>query len=558
MKRIYLKKVISLFYDYRGSVMIVFIYMLMLLGVSYCLPFFSKSLIDDGFIKGDRDYIIVSALYILGLNTVIIFINILKRKQALKMNLGVRAKLQRDVFRHLLKVKMSFFCDKNATSTFQCIEDDINNIASMVNDTTISGVAAVFSAIGGGIALFVIDWRLGLTVVLFAPINIIVSQLFAKKNNELITKTLTIRRKYSSWFGEAISGVREIRLFGLQKQKQKEMDEQISRLNGVSKDCGMLLAYNTQIQELLTEVLKALIYLLAAYFMLKSNLTVGSVVAFQAYMLMVSGSEATIIALVFAFFALFPHFKRYYDFFEEPIEKNTDVHIDFSDGKIEFRHVEFAYEPEGEAIFDDVSLELSYGSKTVVIGDNGAGKTTFLNLLLAMLEPAGGDILVNGIKVSDINPEEYRQLFSVVSQDVFLFHDTLKNNICLGKDVSQDALDGIIRDVNLESFVEEYGFDHEITDNGSNLSGGQKQKIALARALIMERPVLVFDEATANLDRISIQRFIKLFDSRLKNTTVICVSHSENIIEHFDHRLIVSDRSVVLEHYGGSDIKKVV
>ena len=558
MKRIYLKKVISLFYDYRGSVMIVFIYMLMLLGVSYCLPFFSKSLIDDGFIKGDRDYIIVSALCILGLNTVIIFINILKRKQALKMNLGVRAKLQRDVFRHLLKVKMSFFCDKNATSTFQCIDDDINNIASMFNDTTISGVAAVFSAIGGCIALFAIDWRLGLAVVLFAPINIIVSKLFAKKNNELITKTLTIRRKYSSWFGETISGIRVIRLFGLQKQKKKEMDEQINRLNSVSKDCGMILAYNTQIQELLTEILKALIYLLAAYFMLKSNLSVGSVVAFQAYMLMVSGSEATMIALIFAFFALFPHFKRYYDFFDEPIEKDTDVHIEFNDGNIEFRHVSFSYEVEGNLVFNDINLELPYGSKTAVVGDNGVGKTTFLNLLLAILEPVSGDVLVNGINIRDINPEEYRGLFSVVSQEVFLFYDTLKNNICLGKEVSQEVLDEIIRDVNLESFVEEYGFDYEITDNGSNLSGGQKQKIALARALIMERPILVFDEATANLDRMSIQRFIKLFDSRLKKTTVICVSHSEKIIDYFDNKLIIYDGSAILEHNGNSGIKKVV
>lgn len=141
---------------------------------------------------------------------------------------------------------------------------------------------------------------------------------------------------------------------------------------------------------------------------------------------------------------------------------------------------------------------------------------------------------------------------------MFLFYDTLKNNICLGKEVSQEVLDEIIRDVNLESFVEEYGFDYEITDNGSNLSGGQKQKIALARALIMERPILVFDEATANLDRMSIQRFIKLFDSRLKNTTVICVSHSEKIIDYFDNKLIIYDGSAILEHNGNSGIKKVV
>ncbi len=558
MKRKYLKKILGLFAEYRVAVVMIIIYMLILTGLSYCLPFFSRSLIDDGFIKQDKGRIIFCALSILGLNAAIILINILKRKQAIKMNIGVRAKMHREVFNYLLHVRISYFQDKNATSTFQCIEDDITNIASLVNDSSISAITAIFSAIGGGIALFTIDWHLGLAVVLFTPVNIIVSDLFARKNKSMISKTLKLRRKYTSWYGETLVGVREIRLFGLQNAKKKEMEDQLSELYGVTKDCNMLLTCNTQIQLLLTEVLKALIYVLAAYYMIKSNLTVGSVVAFQSYMLMVSSSEAMIIGLFFSFFAMFPHFKRYYEFFEEPTEIHTDAHLDYQNGEIAFRHVSFSYEEGGKDLFRDVSLALPCGSKTVIIGDNGAGKTTFINLLLSLLEPVSGSITVNGRDIRGINLEEYRQLFSVVSQEVFLFHDTLINNITLGKDVPKETLDAIIKDVNLESVMEKYGPDYEITENGSNLSGGQKQKIALARALVMDRPVLVFDEATSNLDRMSIRSFIELFDTRLRDTTVICVSHSDEIIDYFDNRIVFSDGSVSLEHITASEDKKAI
>ena len=557
MKKNYLIKILHLFSDHRSAVILILIYMFLLLGISCCLPFFSKALIDEGFLKGDKDRIVFYALCVLGFNTAGAVINILKRKQALRMSLGVRAKMQQDVFRHLLRVKISYFIDKNATSTFHCMEEDIAQIAALFNDSTLSALTSFFSAVGGGIALFLIDWHLGIAVILFTPLMLIISGVLALKCNALVKQTLKLRRRYSSWFGEAVSGIRDIRLFGLQHAKEKEMAEQIQALNSVNRKCSMLMTCNTQIQTILTEVLKALIYLLAAYYMIKSHLTVGSVIAFQSYMLMVSASEAMIIGLFYTFYTAMPHIRRYYDFFDEPAEKNTGAHITFREGDIEFRNVGFSYEP-GSDILCDISLKLPNGSKTVIVGDNGAGKTTCLNLLLSLLEPVRGDILVNGKKISEVNPEEYRQLFSVVSQDVFLFHDTLRNNLCLGRDISQETLDAVIRDVNLEDVAEQYGMDYMIEQNGANLSGGQKQKIALARALIMDRPVLVFDEATANLDKISIRSFINLFDSRLKHTTVICVSHSDEIIDSFDNRLIFSNGSITAEQTGCMGIRKAI
>ncbi len=541
------KRIWLLFHGYRKSIFIILILLMCLLGINYCLPFLSKALIDDGFIIGDYKRIIFYTLAILGLNIVIIFINILKRKQAIRLNIGIRTQLERDVFQHLLNVKISYFIDKNATGTFQCIQDDINSISSIADESMIRAITALFSAIGGGIALFLIDWHLGLAVIVVTPFGIGVSSLFAKKNKQLIEKYISLRRQYSSWYGETVLGAKEIRLFGLQNYKRKELENQLKDLNSTSQKCNMLLTYNEQIQDLLVEILRAFIYILAAFIMIKEKMTVGSIIAFQTYMLMVSGSELTILQLFFSIYSIIPNLNRYYEFFDEPTEKKSEGHINYINGNIEFKNVYFSYENEQNNILKNVNLKLPYSEKVVIVGDNGVGKTTFINLLLSFLEPVKGEILVNDKKISEINIEEYRQLFSVVSQDVFLFNDTLKKNICLGQEVSDELLEETIRDVNLEDFIKQYGIDHNITHNGSNLSGGQRQKIALARALIMNRPILIFDEATSNLDRMSIRFFTQLFESKLKETTVICVSHSEEIINCFDNIIKIDNGYVNME-----------
>ncbi|MBO4863971.1 MAG: ABC transporter ATP-binding protein [Eubacterium sp.] len=543
----YLKNIWKLFYNYRRSFIIILTCLFCLLGINYLLPFLSRSLIDDGFIKGDKIKILYTVLSILGLNMVVIIINIFKKKQAVRLNIGIRTQLEREAFQHLLNLRISYFYDKNATSTYQCIQEDINSISSIADESMISAVTALFSAIGGGIALFIIDWRLGLAVIAVTPLGIGVSSVFAKKNKALIEKLISLHRRYSGWYGETVLGAKEIRLFGLQNHKRKELEKQLKDINTTTENCYMLLTYNEQVQDLLVELLRAFIYILAAFLMIKSKLTVGSIIAFQTYMLMVSGSELTIIQLFIMVYSLIPNVKRYYGFLDEPTEKRSEGHVSFTDGNIEFKDICFSYSNNQKEVLHDINLKLSYGDKVVVVGDNGVGKTTFINLLLSFLEPDRGKIMVNGKSISDINIDEYRQLFSVVSQEVFLFNDTLKNNICLGKEVSDELLEDTIREVNLEDFVRKNGTDYIITNNGANLSGGQRQKIALARALIINRPILVFDEATSNLDRMSMNIFTDLFETKLKDTTVICVSHSEEIINCFDNRISISDGYVVME-----------
>ena len=190
-------------------------------------------------------------------------------------------------------------------------------------------------------------------------------------------------------------------------------------------------------------------------------------------------------------------------------------------------------------VVNDVSINVKQGEIVGLLGPNGAGKTTLVNLILRLLYPEGGTITCNGNKLDHYNMSSYRELFSVVPQNVYLFNMSLKDNICLYKEVDDEKLNSVIKLVKLDDLVSERGLDINVGENGAMLSGGQKQKIAIARALILDRPVIIFDEATSNLDRDTVDIITEMFGTTLKDKTIICITHSDKIEECFTQRIYV-------------------
>lgn len=186
------------------------------------------------------------------------------------------------------------------------------------------------------------------------------------------------------------------------------------------------------------------------------------------------------------------------------------------------------------------------GSKTAIIGRNGSGKTTIINLLTRMYEPISGKILLGAEKISELSLSAYRNIISVVSQQIYLFNDTIRNNICLYKQVDEARIEAACKDSGLEDFIKEVSLDYVVGQNGAMLSGGQKQKIALARALIHDKPIIIFDEATSNTDAYSEQQINKLLNTKLKEKTVIVITHKKEILNKVD-QIVVLKKGVVVD-----------
>ena len=192
-------------------------------------------------------------------------------------------------------------------------------------------------------------------------------------------------------------------------------------------------------------------------------------------------------------------------------------------------------------------LRIPGGEKVALIGKNGCGKSTVVQLLLRLYDCGSGDIRLLGTQISSFKIKEYRRLFSVVSQQIYLFNDTIRNNIRMCGDFDDGAIRKVLDEVGLGGLVKERGLDFVVGINGSCLSGGQKQKIALARALLHNRPIFIFDEATSNTDIDFEVRFRQMLRERLADKTVILVTHNAELLREADRVVWMEDGRVFCE-----------
>ena len=209
-----------------------------------------------------------------------------------------------------------------------------------------------------------------------------------------------------------------------------------------------------------------------------------------------------------------------------------------------FDKVTFSYDEKIPAV-DDINLCILKGHKIAFVGKNGCGKSTLIEILLRLRTPQTGIVRIGDVDIKEVSLMKYRELFSVVSQDVYLFNDSIRNNICLYKDVDEDTVKKACDDSGLSNFVEEVSLDYNVGANGAMLSGGQKQKVALARALVLDRPIFILDEATSNADVSSEVQINSLLRTRLKEKTVIVISHRESVLREMDQIILIDAGKVV-------------
>lgn len=381
-------------------------------------------------------------------------------------------------------------------------------------------------------------------VLLFIPIKAVVMKYFAKYRKKVMDEFILDSEKYSSWFGDTVGGVKEVKLFDILDNKHREFDEKQRVVIRKQKKMNMLSQWNSAADDVLVHLLITLIYIVGSNLVFNMQLSVGSIFAFITYSSYVTGPISAILNIGYLLSGIIPSTKRYYMFMELD-EENSNQKITTSPqfGDIELKNISFAYE-EGKPILDGVSVIFTKGSKTAIIGRNGSGKTTIINLLTRLYEPENGQILLNGTNIADMSLQAYREMVSIVSQQIYLFNDSIRNNICLYKQVSDAMLKIACRDSGLEDFIKEVSLDYVVGQNGAMLSGGQKQKIALARALIHDKPIIIFDEATSNTDAYSEQQINALLHTGLRDKTVIVITHKKEVLSEVDQIVVLDDGKI--------------
>ena len=528
-----IKKLITLLSEYKFIIGIIIGILMISTVLNLCIPLFSRKIMDDGFIGGNGTLLIKLSVASFCVFMFIAILNLLTEKLRIYLSAKIQYLLHEKAFIHLLHVNICFYDRKNYAETFSNLNMDISSMTSIADEGMFFVVTQIFSIIGGIIGLFILDYRMTVIVLMFIPFKYFVMKLFAKKRKELMDSFINVSKDYAGWFGDTLGGVREIRLLGLSRRKKEEFSINQTKVISEQKKLNILSQWNIGIDSIMVQALVLVIYIVGANLVFDMGLTVGTVFAFITYSVYVTGPISAILNIKYLLSGIIPSTKRYYDFLSEPEENSADGKDLPAWDEIIFEKVTFSYDEKTPAV-EDINLCVLKGQKIALVGKNGCGKSTLIELLLRLRKPQVGIIKIGDVDIEELSLIKYRELFSVVSQDVYLFNDTIRNNIRLYKEVDDEIIYKACEDSGLAEFIKEVSLDYNVGANGAKLSRGQKQKVALARALVLDRPIFVLDEATSNADVSSEVQINSLLHTRLKKKTVIVISHRDSVLKEMD------------------------
>ncbi len=551
------KRLLLLLNRYRKTIIVIVCCLFISTGLNLCVPLISQRIMDDGFIGGNKKLLIKLVLASMVIYTINSLIDIIKEKKRVDISAKIQYFLSEQSFSHLMKLRVNYFNNTNYAETLNNINTDINQMTSIADSSVFFVITQAFSMTGGIIGLFIIDFRMTILVLLFIPIKCIVMKYFAKKQKQIMDEFIIRNQKYAKWFGDTVGGVREVKLFNIFDKKHEEFTHNQNEIIEKQKQMNMLSQWNIIVDSVMVQFLSTLLYILGANLVFDLKLSVGSVFAFITYSAYVTGPISAILNIGYLLSGIIPSTKRYYAFMDLEEESDSGKTLDMRFNDLKLEQVSFAYEKD-KCILKGIDILFAKGSKTAMIGRNGSGKTTIINLLTRMYEPTSGKILLGAENVSELPLSAYRNMVSVVSQQIYLFNDTIRNNICLYKQVDDARIEVACMDSGLEDFIKEVSLDYVVGQNGAMLSGGQKQKIALARALIHDKPIVIFDEATSNTDAYSEQQINGLLNTKLKDKTVIVITHKKEILSKVDQIVVlkegvIDDTGIYDELIGKSD-----
>jgi len=546
-----LKRVLLLYKPYIKKILIVFICIIASTVIHMIMPFISKLVMDNGLIPKDFKmvlYLSVASILLMLLDQ---GIGIFETRYWAYLNAMLSFSMNKAAIKQLLKSRIEFFNNTNFAEIMTNINMDIRNISRVSEISTFFVVTQIFTIIGGIAGLVLIDWKLSFVVICILPMRYGVVRYLTIKRRRCFEQYMEYYKDYSSWFGDIIGGIKEVKLWGIDTvimgqfiQKQRKIIKAEIYMNMVDK-------FNDFSDSILWDLLTNALYIIGAYLIINSNLTIGGLFAFITYSSYVTHPLSAILSIGYGFSSVIPAAKRYFEFIDMDCEKDIGIKSALAiwnsktHGIIKFENVSFSYEGD-KKILDNVNFEIKAGEKTAIIGSNGSGKSTIISLLQRLYAPSSGRILLDGEDISKLRLKEYRKQITFINHDSYLFNTSVKENIKLFTRKQDMKVYKAAQASGAHEFIKSLQEDYNsrIGRNGTKLSGGQRQKVALARAFFRDSDILVLDEATCNFDTDSEAQLYETLERDFKEKTVIVITHKPHVLKNMDRVLLVDEGSV--------------
>ncbi|MCM1227678.1 MAG: peptidase domain-containing ABC transporter [Clostridium sp.] len=475
------------------------------------------------------------------------FINILRGYMLSLTAKKVDVPLTLDYYDHLMDLPADFY-GAWKTGEYMSRFGDTENIREAVSTTTLTIMLDTIMAIGCGVFLIYINHTLFLITAVVIIVYAIIMFSFKNPIKNINHEIMENEAKVTSYLKESIDGVETIKAYGYGPSAKNKTHK----------------LYNDFADK---NVKAALIYITQESFVSAIE-SIGVVILLGTGALL-CGKNIIDLSDLFIFYYLIGYFidpvknlinlqpelqtamvaaERLNDILDADIEDNQKQEISSMNGDIKVNNIDFRYGYR-ELVLKDISMKFKSGTKTAIVGETGCGKTTLVKLLMSFDKPENGSITVGKKDIRQFSPDSIRKKISYISQDIFLFSDSIYNNLRMGNEnISDDEIKGICQQCGIDDFINSMpmGYDTVLEENGNNLSGGQKQRLAIARALLRNPDVLIMDEATSNLDTVTENSMKALIENFSDKMTCIIIAHRLNTIKNCDY-IYVMDKGQIAE-----------
>jgi len=463
---------------------------------------------------------------------------------------NVAETMRKDMMKRLQKMSKSFFDANNTGELLARVKDDTGKIWDMCGFVGMLFVEACLYLVGVIICMVSLNWKLSLIPICFLPILGFLVMKMQKKLDCIYGNISEENAALNRVIEENISGVRTVKAFAAEDFEISKFDEKNGKYNDLNVEQARYMAKMEPIINTLPKVMQVILLLVAGYSAINGNITYGMLVAFMQYAANIVwpiDNMGWMLNMITAAFASLKKIRKVYETNPEITERENPISLSENKGTIAFNNVNFVL--DGKDILKDVSFEIPQGKTLGIMGETGSGKSMIVNLIERFYDVTEGSITIDGIDIRDLSFKSLRDFSSVVTQDIFLFSDTVKENVKLGnKDrMTEENVKYAIRKAHAKEFVEKLtgGYDAVIGERGIGLSGGQKQRLSIARALARQSGLLIMDDSTSALDmetESDIQEEIR----KKSDMSKIIIGHRISSVKDADE-IIVLDKGQILE-----------
>lgn len=457
--------------------------------------------------------------------------------------------LRTEVFSRIIHVPLKFI-DQNAHGNI--INRIVNDVDS-VSDGLLQGFTQLFTGVITilgtlGFMISINAW-IALVVVALTPVSLVIATLIARGTHTTFLKQSRIQGELSGHVEEMLSGQKLVKLFGHEKASEEKLEEINQRLYVWGYKAQIYPAFTNPLTRFVNGLVYAAVGVAGALAAVRGVLTIGQLSCFLSYANQYTKPFNEVTGIMAQLQTAMAAARRLMALIDEPVEEEASPlqHLPQGNTPIAFEDVSFHYLPD-RPLIEHFHLEVQPGQRIAIVGPTGCGKTTLINLLMRFYDVVDGAITLGGVDIRTVSRDELRSRFGMVLQETWLTQATVAENIGYGKPgASREEIIAAAKAAHADSFIRRLpqGYDTVISENGGNLSQGQKQLLCIARVMLMDPPMLILDEATSNIDTMTELRVQKAFAAMVKGRTSFVVAHRLSTIKEADRILVMNQGHVV-------------